>query len=164
MASLYAPIAVILVFGPLPTDVYRVGRSTFVSRRRALIMIARIAIVAVVVATWGLLDHAAQGQDGTPYPAIPTGFSTGDSGLRGCRVCRECRCRLFDTGCVDGWLSGRRLGLQHHPNCSCPRCRPRHTWASFDALMWWGKGRSVPALVTTNPEQRRASRCGRPVW
>ena len=114
-------------------------------------MIARMTIVAVAVATWGLLSNAAQAQNGAPYPAIPTGFSTGDSGCAeaGCAESADAGC--CDTDCVDGWLSSRRLGLQHHPNCSCPRCRPRHTWASFDALMWWGKGRSVPALVTTNP-------------
>jgi hypothetical protein len=25
-------------------------------------------------------------------------------------------------------------------------------WASFDALLWWGKGRSMPPLVTTSPQ------------
>ncbi len=114
-------------------------------------MIARISIVAVAAAMWGLLGNAASAQMGPQYPAIPASYSSCDSG------CATAACDdVAGTGCcdsdgTDGWLSSRRLGLQHHPGCSCLRCRPRHAWASFDALMWWGRGRSVPALVTTTP-------------
>lgn len=51
------------------------------------------------------------------------------------------------TGERRPWITAR-LTRQHHPNCACPLCRPRHAWANFDALLWWGKGRSTPPLVT----------------
>ncbi len=124
-------------------------------------MIARITLVALAVATWGLLSHVASAQSGPTYPVSAVSFNHGDAEPAevGCAECGDVSC--CDTGCCDGggcnggcddgWLTGWRLGLKHQPNCCCPWCRPRHSWASFDVLMWWGKGRSVPPLVTTNP-------------
>ncbi len=131
-------------------------------------MIARITIVAVAVSTWGLLMGAALAQTGPQYSAIQTGFATGNalcaeaapatcSDVASCDASCDPGCDdACDGGCDGGsswdqWLSVKRLGLKHHPYCSCLRCRPRHTWASFDALMWWGKSRTVPVLATGGP-------------
>jgi hypothetical protein len=74
----------------------------------------------------------------------------------GCDSCGECD--GAESGSWSNWLTGRWLNLgglgshhQPHPYCVCPRCRPRHKWASFDGLLWWGKGRSIPALVSGAP-------------
>ena len=115
-------------------------------------MIARITIFAVAVATWGLLNHTAPAQTAPRFSAIPADYSNSEAAAACCEGPVASQCDAGCDGSCDGsWLSTRRLGLRHHPNCGCPLCRPRHSWASFEALMWWGKGRSVPALVTTNP-------------
>ncbi len=107
-------------------------------------MIARFTIVAVAVTIFGVAQPTAQAQGSPPYAAVPAGFLNAGPGCGdvGCTSCAE-------SGCEDGWLSAGRLGRAHHPNCSCPLCCRRHTWASFDALMWWGKGRPTPPLVTS---------------
>lgn len=49
--------------------------------------------------------------------------------------------------------------------CDCPRCRRWTTWTSADFLLGWGKGRGVPALVTTSPNgtaQAIAGELGQP--
>ena len=35
--------------------------------------------------------------------------------------------------------------------CHCPRCGPNGLWVNAEYLMWFPKGRSLPALVTTSP-------------
>ncbi|MHB8863169.1 MAG: BBP7 family outer membrane beta-barrel protein [Pirellulaceae bacterium] len=107
-------------------------------------MIARITQVAVAVTILALLPLTTQAQMGPP-PA--TGI-VGGGGECGTADCADCG----DPSCTDQWISTRRFGLQHNANCACPRCRPRHAWASFDALMWWGKGRATPALVTSGAD------------
>ncbi len=127
-------------------------------------MIARITIVAVTVTTWGLLAGASQAQTGPQRPVIQTGRTNCDT------QCADAAATCSDPGgigascdggcdsCGDSgdswrqWISVKHLGLKHHPRCSCLYCKPRHTWASFDALMWWGKGRAVPALATGGPD------------
>jgi hypothetical protein len=109
-------------------------------------MIGRLTIVAVAVALGGSVCHTAQAQGYPQYAATPAGYMAGgqDNANGGCASCTE-------GTCTDDWFfSGRNCGA-HHPNCSCPRCHPRHVWASFDSLMWWGKPRSTPALVTSDP-------------
>ena len=94
---------------------------------------------------WDWSQDTAQAQ-GSPQDAAAAGRLSGrPTGNARRRLHNLCGRRVVRTnGCRRG-----RFGLQHHPNCSCPRCHPRHAWASFDALMWWGKGRSTPPLVTS---------------
>jgi hypothetical protein len=110
-------------------------------------MIARITIVAVAIALLGLVRDTAQAQGSPQYATAAAGLVGGDQGCAD-PACTSCA----DTGAPDEWVSTKRFGFQHHPNCSCPRCHPRHAWASFDALMWWGKGRSMPPLVTSGAD------------
>ncbi len=152
-------IPVVLVFSPVLTDVVQIRNPLRTIRRRALNMIARITIVAVAVTLLGLVHGTAQAQVGPSDAPVPTGIVAGDGGGCADAGCLACS----DPSCADEWLSTRRFGLHHHPNCACPRCRPRHAWASFDALMWWGKGRSTVPLVTSGTNgvlPRRAH----PVW
>jgi hypothetical protein len=136
-------IPVILVFSPVPTDVYELDTS-FNHCRRALNMIARITKIAVAVTILGLFQGTAQAQVESPDATVATGILADDGGCAdaGCTGCA-------DPSCADEWVSSRRFGLQRRSNCSCPRCHPRSSWASFDALLWWGKGRSTPPLVTS---------------
>ena len=107
-------------------------------------MIARITIVTVAVALLGLVQNTVRAQGSPQYATAPASFVGGD------QECADAACTgCADAGGTDGWFSAGRFGSPHHPNCSCPRCHPRHAWASFDALMWWGKGRSTPPLVTS---------------
>ncbi|NLX55598.1 MAG: BBP7 family outer membrane beta-barrel protein [Planctomycetaceae bacterium] len=106
-------------------------------------MISRITLFTAAVALLGLVPGRVQAQ-GSPQ------YSTVSAGCLGDQACADARCTsCADVGCADGWLSPGLFGRQHHPNCCCPLCHPRHAWASFDALMWWGKGRTVPPLVTS---------------
>lgn len=126
-------------------------------------MIARITLVAAAVSAWGLLTSAASAQL-APYPVVPVGYTSCDAGCAETAPCdAPTPCDVAcDEGCDGGcdgscngawgdWLSVRRPRHQHNPYCHCMLCRPRHTWATFDALMWWGKGREVPVLATTSP-------------
>jgi len=119
-------------------------------------MIGRTTIFAAAVATLGLLQGAVLAQTDWGYPVLPAGC-TGGAAVPG-----ACDCTATSGGAVASsagaygdpygpeCAAGGQFG-QHHPNCNCLRCRPRHWWASFDGLMWWGKGRSMPALLTTSP-------------
>ncbi|MHB8968954.1 MAG: BBP7 family outer membrane beta-barrel protein [Pirellulaceae bacterium] len=106
-------------------------------------MIARITNIAVALTILGLFQGTARAQEESPGPTAASGILVGDGGNAEV-ACTECG----DPSYGDEWVSTRRWGLQHHPNCSCPRCHPRHAWGSFDALLWWGKGRSTPPLVS----------------
>jgi hypothetical protein len=109
-------------------------------------MSARTIPLTVAVALLGLFSGFAHAQFQEAYPVATASSSVSNT------ACGSLTC---DDGCGSGggwgrWISLDRLGTwNHHPRCGCFRCRPRPTWASFDALLWWGKGRSVPPLVTT---------------
>ena len=143
-------------------------------------MSARITISAVVVSICGLLFNTAAAQSEPTYPVVPAGFTSCDSQcadatLVGCTEPASCNsagcdgigcdggcdsygraagwldgCQDLLSGCGD-WLSVKRFARQHGPRCRCMRCRLRPMWASFDALLWWGKSRTIPALATGGP-------------
>ena len=128
-------------------------------------MIARITLFAVAVSGWGLLTTVASAQESSRYAASQTGFVNCDAGHVDADVgtctdpgCEQIGCETGADVSCDGigrwnqWLGLGRLGRKHHPHCRCPLCCPRPTWASFEALMWWGEGRSVPPLVTGGPD------------
>ncbi len=77
--------------------------------------------------------RASWAQQGWQLPVIPTGLLQ-----RGCDDCAG-------GGCTD-----HPLVAACPSDCSCVACRRSFFWADFEYLMWWGKGRRVPALVTTN--------------
>lgn len=156
-----------MAFGPLPTDEIHTNRSIrlFIKRRRALIMIARTLIIAIAVFACTLTPNLASAQAGSRPPASysglagsgspgaavePTACTVPDGQSAACDSCTD-QATSWLGGWTD-WLSVRGLGRHHHPNCHCPLCQPRPTWASFDALMWWGKGRSTPILATGEPD------------
>jgi hypothetical protein len=107
-------------------------------------MTARTTPIAIAAALTGLLLGIAHAHATDAYPLAATGASVCDSG------CSDASCDAqWGAGSGGRWLSLDRLGVRkHHPHCGCFRCQPRPAWASFDALLWWGQGRSVPALVS----------------
>lgn len=110
-------------------------------------MILRITIVAVATSIVGLFSGPALAQVDPSYPVMPAGYAACDGG------CADAGDAAGGCAqCTDKWVTPGWLGTHHHPDCECPLCHPRHTWASFDALLWWGKGRTMPALVTTSPQ------------
>jgi hypothetical protein len=104
-------------------------------------MISRITLFAV--AFLGLVPGTALSQV-TPTDVGLAAEETPAAGDCIGLVCDGCT----DCGC-DEWVTGNRFGLRHNRACDCPLCRPRHAWASAEALMWWGKGRSTVPLATS---------------
>ncbi|MCU0959257.1 MAG: BBP7 family outer membrane beta-barrel protein [Pirellulaceae bacterium] len=117
-------------------------------------MKSRITVLAGLVALMGWGQPAVLGQTVPSETTRQTGFlrqwldPVAEGTDTDCTTCDACD---GDDGC-GSWLSTRHRSRQHHPNCSCPVCHPRHAWASFDALLWWGKGRSTPPLVTSGAD------------
>lgn len=101
-------------------------------------MMTRLTITAVAAAFIGLMSQPSAAQQA----AMPI---YGDCEA-GCDTGADCTSGAMEVYAAD---PGRRL---HHPGCLCPLCHPRHTWGTFDALLWWGKSRTVPALATTSPQ------------
>jgi len=118
-------------------------------------MIARITVAVVALLVFGTMAPLAVAQ--TYYPSIPVSFSAPDAGcddgscdgLGGDGL--GCDGDCAGDACSGQWLTPGHCGTGHHSNCRCPRCHPRHLWASFDALLWWGKGRTMPTVATTSP-------------
>ena len=120
------------------------------SSRRALTMISRTTIVAFAVASLGLFSSFARAQYPqypSYYPAMPIGYLDSMDSITDMGGCDEGCDGRCDAGCAE-----KATYAPHSVACLCPTCRPRAMWASFDALLWWGKGRSMPALVTTSPQ------------
>jgi hypothetical protein len=67
-----------------------------------------------------------------PFGGGPTGFADGGFGSGCC--CDSCCC----DPCCNCWDS-----------CGC--CNGHHLYASAEYLMWWIRGASLPALITTGP-------------
>ncbi len=127
-------------------------------------MIPRLTIIAIVAATVGLNGNLVMAQTGrsaavSSTRAIDAAYSDsqGRTDKAGCADPVDCDDRACDT-CTP---SGHRL---YDPNCNCPYCRPRTGWGTFEGLLWWGKGRSLPPLLTTGPAipQSDAGVLGRP--
>ncbi|MGM0486140.1 MAG: BBP7 family outer membrane beta-barrel protein [Planctomycetota bacterium] len=127
-------------------------------------MTARIPIIVITVFACMLLPNVASAQAGPRYRVAPTGFAH----PRGPRAAQRATCTDAGRGNTVGdrrteqgwngldscneWVCKALFGRTHHPNCRCLLCNPRPRWASFDALMWWGKGRSVPVLASGGPD------------
>ena len=50
-------------------------------------------------------------------------------------------------GCTDPGCTGKGS----LPGCQCSACNGTDLWGSAEFLMWWGKGRNVPPLITDGP-------------
>ena len=62
------------------------------------------------------------------------------------------------AGCTDPGCGTRAANCT--VGCGCPVCTRRSTWTSADFLLGWGKGRGLPALVTTSPQGTAQANAG----
>lgn len=116
----------------------------------------KIQLIAFVAVTTSLLAPAAHAQDvGDVMLTRMVSWFTGDAsvgcdpscGAPSCGVpsCSDPASMLAsnfaeDTCCADGTCG------------CCSQCSRRHdVWGSVEFLMWWGRGTSLPPLVTTSP-------------
>ena len=90
------------------------------------------AIILMLPLSWAVAENGASAM-WTPVTMAASSAWTGNeyAGLGAC--CQSKACGHYYSG------------------CACPACRRWVTWVSADFLMGWGRGRAVPALVTTSP-------------
>ncbi len=119
---------------------------------KMLMMSARcaIALIAATVASRALAQSPPSLQ-WSPITAVST---------QGALAGVEAYAANAGQACCD------QRGCEHYyQGCACPACRRWIAWVSADFLLGWGKGRRVPALVTTSPPgtpQADAGVLGRP--
>lgn len=101
-------------------------------------MSKRLTIIAIVATTVGLLSRFAAAQTVGADPTIQAG----------CIGCDQ----NTAAGQDGAGLSSARASLFPNIGRMGMGCRPHRAWGTFEALLWWGKGRTVPPLVTTSPQ------------
>lgn len=79
--------------------------------------------------------------EGTPFQDEPAMQPLSSNAGVGCTNGANCGCNACNSGC-DSMTSG----------CDdvCSQCMPTRNFAKIEYLMWWGRGRSTPPLVTSS--------------
>jgi len=95
-------------------------------------------MIAIAVATVGLMIQSASAQTVGAYPTVPASCTSCDQNAGA------------DHDCI-GQTSAKAALFPNVGRMGIGR-RPQRAWGTFEALLWWGKGRTVPPLVTTSPQ------------
>src|SRR6056297_3074011 len=116
------------------------GQIKKILSRRTFIMKSRITIVVVAASLFGMLNSPLKAQSDAYPPGLPVSF--GEPLERGADMTSTQKGPVTKDGMWDlHGIGGRRPRL----------FRPPHYWVTAESLLWFGKGRTMPALVTTSP-------------